>query len=166
MKESDWNSVYQNSTNRQWTAPSGIYRLQVTDSQGNVVLSPILKVPAFVIPSATGKEISATTTGGNSFVDVSDQISVADPEDVSSILFPSFPAQTSRLEVNSVIYGSGGLTWPAGGVTVPFAGLSLRVDSDESGNSVSIPFAAINDYCIQSSQAFNLRRALQNSVYC
>lgn len=152
MKESDW-TIFQNSANRQWTATSGTYRLQATDAQGNVVLSPILNVPTFVIPSAVGKEVSATSPGGTSFMDVSDQVTVGDPGAVASILFPSFPAQTSRLEINSTIYGVGGLTWPVGGVTVPFAGLSLRVDSDESGNSVSIPFAAVNDYCIQSSQA-------------
>lgn len=153
LKEVDWNTVYQNSANKQWTASSGQYRLQATDSQGNVVLSPILQVPTFVIPTATGNELSLTTYGRTSFLDVSDQVTVENTDDVASILFPTFPAHTSRLEINNIIYGAGAVRWPAGGITVPFSGLSLRIDSDESSSSVSIPFAAINNFCIQSSQA-------------
>lgn len=151
LKESDWNVVYKTSANRDWTASSGLYRLQATDATGNVVLSPILKVPSFIIPSATGTEISTATTGGSSFIDVSNQITVANPDQVASIVFPTFPAQTSRLEINGVMYGAGGLSWPTGGVTVALTPLSLKVDPDESGNSISIPFAAINNVCIQSS---------------
>lgn len=151
LEESNWNVVYKKSTSEDWIAPSGLYRLQATDSKGNVVLSPILQVPSFVIPSATAKEISTTAIGGTSFLDVTDQITVANPDQVASIVFPTFPGQTSRLEINGIIYGAGGLSWPTGGVTVPLTPLSLKVDPDESGSSVSIPFAAINNFCIQSS---------------
>lgn len=47
------------SATQQWTASSGDYRLKVTDSQGNVVLSPRMRVPANVAPSLIARNNDA-----------------------------------------------------------------------------------------------------------
>lgn len=45
------------ATNRSWLAPTGKYRLKVTDSYNNVLLSPVLKVPI-----NTGVDLSTSKT--------------------------------------------------------------------------------------------------------
>jgi hypothetical protein len=118
-----------------------------------VVLSPILKVPSFTIPMGNSVEFAKSAAGGASFADISEQVTVADPDEIGWVFFSSFPAHTSRLEINGKTYGAGAASWPTEGITVPYAGLSVKIDPDDSGTQITLPFVAVNDYCIQSSEA-------------
>ena len=122
----------------------------VTNANFGIQLPPV---------TTGGAEPTQPNPGGTTTVDLTSHFGLSDTDGtVSSITFTEFPADVTTITINGTTYvapgttpGAGQQVWPAAGVTIPPAGLSVLVDPVDGGAVVEIPFFVTDNGGLESN---------------
>ncbi|MBO9611287.1 MAG: SBBP repeat-containing protein, partial [Dyadobacter sp.] len=122
----------------------------VTNANFGIQLPPV---------TTGGTEPTQPNPGGTTKVDLTSHFGLSDTDGtVSSITFTEFPADVTTITINGTTYvapgttpGAGQQVWPAAGVTIPPAGLSVLVDPVDGGAVVEIPFFVTDNGGLESN---------------